>query len=119
VVTLSYGPDFPAGKEAKRMRVPRVQFTVRRLMALNAGVAFLIPIGTSVQEMWYLRAYLLDRAAKIGVNERTARRMISTPNIAPKSYEYWSAYVDQCARIRRHCERAAARPWRVPGPDPQ
>ena len=99
------------------MRVPRVQFTVRQLMALVAGVAFLIPIGIWVWDMSYRRAYLLDRAALIGVNERTARQFISMPNIAPASYEYWIAYADQCARVRRHCERAAARPWRDPGPD--
>ena len=101
------------------MRVPRVQFTVRQLMALVAGVAFLIPIGIWVRDMSYRRAYLLDRAALIGVNERKARQFISMPNIAPASYEYWIAYADQCARVRRHCERAAARPWRDPGPDPR
>jgi hypothetical protein len=101
------------------MRIPRVQFTLRRLMALIAVVALLIPIGTWVRDMWYRRAYLLDRAARIGVNEQSARKIISMPNIAPESYEYWSAYADQCARVRQHSERAAARPWRLPGPDPQ
>jgi len=88
-------------------------------MALIAVVAFLIPIGTWVRDMWYRRAYLLDRAARIGVNERTARKSISMPNVAPEWYEYWITYADQCARIRRHCERAAARPWSDPGADPQ
>jgi hypothetical protein len=101
------------------MRLRRVQFTVRQLMALVAGVAFLIPIGTWSWEMWHRRAYLLDRAAVIGVNERMARKFISMPNIAPVSYEYWTDYADQCARVRRHCERAAACPWREPGPDPR
>jgi hypothetical protein len=101
------------------MRGPRMQFTLRRLMALIAVVAFLIPIGTWVREMWWLRNNLLDRVATIGRNEQTARNFLSMPNIEPKSYEYWRAYVDQCARIRRHCERAAATPWRNPGPDPQ
>ena len=68
--------------------------------------------------MWYRRAYLLDRASRIAVNERSARSFISMSNIAPHSYEYWTAYADQCARVREHCERAAARPWRDPGPDP-
>jgi hypothetical protein len=101
------------------MRFPRVQFTVWRLMALTAGIAILIPIGTSVRDMWYIRASMLDRAATIRANERTARGFLSMPKIAPSSYEYWSAYVDRSARLRRHCERAAARPWRVPGPDPR
>jgi hypothetical protein len=100
------------------MRVPRVQFAVWRLMALVAGVAFLIPVGTKVRDMWYLRNSLLDRAARIGVNEQTARKMISMPNIAPESRMSWSAYVDHCTRLRQHCERAASRPWLVPGPDP-
>jgi hypothetical protein len=116
---LDWYSELAEGKEAQAMRVPRVQFKVWRLMALVAGVAFLIPIGTWIRDMSYLRASLLDRAAAIGVNERTARKMISMPNIAPESYEYWSAYVDQCARLRRHCERAASRPWRVRGPDPR
>jgi hypothetical protein len=100
-------------------RASRYQFTLWRLMALIAGVAFLIPIGTSVRDMWYRRVSLLDRAANIAVNEGRARKFISVPNIAPESYEYWSAYVAQCARLRRHCERAATRPWNNPGPDPQ
>ncbi len=69
------------------MRVPRVQFTVRRLMALIAGVALLIPIGTWVRDMWYRRAHVLDRAAGIRVNELKARKLISMPNVAPGSYE--------------------------------
>jgi len=101
------------------MRVPRVQFTVRRLMALIAGVALLIPIATWVRDMGYRRAYLVDRAARIGVNERKARKLISMPNVAPASYEYWTAYADQCTRVRQHCEWAAARPWSDPGPHPQ
>ncbi len=101
------------------MRFPCVQFTLRRLMAVIAGVAIVIPVGTRVRDMWRLRASLLDRAAQIGANERTARNMIAVPNVAPESYEYWTAYIDQCVRLRRHAERAAARPWRNPGPDPQ
>jgi hypothetical protein len=101
------------------MRVRRVQFTVRSLMALIACVALLIPIGIWVRDLWYRRAYQLDRGARIGVNERKARMIISMPDIAPTSYVYWSAYADQCARVRQHCERAAARPWSDPGPDPQ
>jgi hypothetical protein len=101
------------------MRVPRVQFTVRWLMALTAAVAFLIPIGTSLREMWDRRASLLARAGTIGANERTARRMISMPGVAPQSLEYWSAYIEKCARLRQHCEQAAACPWRDPGPDPE
>jgi hypothetical protein len=30
-----------------------------------------------------------------------------SPNVAPYWYEYWTAYADQCARVRRHCERPA------------
>jgi hypothetical protein len=101
------------------MHQPRVQFTVRQLMVLIAAVACLIPIGIRVRDMWYVRVYLLDRAARIGVNERSARMFISVPNVAPEWYEYWTTYADQCARLRQHCERAAARPWRSPGPDPQ
>jgi hypothetical protein len=101
------------------MRVPRVQFRVRRLMALVAGVAFLMPIGMWVRDMWWRRVSLLDGAANVAVNERTARKLLSLPNIAPHSYEYWSAYADHCTRVRRHRERAAATPWRDPGPDPQ
>ena len=101
------------------MRVPRVQFRVRRLMALVAGVAFLMPIGMWVRDMWWRRVYLLDGAAIVAVNEQTARKFISLPNVAPYWYEYWSAYADHCARVRRHRERPAATPWRDPGPDPQ
>ena len=54
------------------MRVPRVQFRVRRLMALVTGVAFLMPIGMWVRDMWWRRVYLLDGAAIVAVNERTA-----------------------------------------------
>jgi hypothetical protein len=101
------------------VRVPRVQFTIRSLMALTSSVALLIPTGTWVRDMWYRRAYLLNRAARTGVAERSARKIISMPNIAPHSLEYWTAFADQCARVRWHCEQAAARPWRDPGPDPQ
>jgi hypothetical protein len=101
------------------MRVSRVQFALWRLMALIAGVAFLIRIGTWIGDIWYRRASLLDRAARIGVNERSALKLISMPNVAPEWHEYWTGYADQCARLRRHCERAATRPWRDPGPDPQ
>jgi hypothetical protein len=101
------------------MRAPRVQFTVRRLMALIAGVAFLITPGIWCRDMWDRRAYALDRAARTAVNERSARKLISMPNVAPASYKYWTTYADHCARVRRHCERAAAWPWRDPGPDPQ
>ena len=65
------------------MRVPRVQFRVRRLMALVAGVAFLMPIGMWVRDMWWRRVYLLDGAAIVAVNERTARKLLSLPNVAP------------------------------------
>ncbi len=101
------------------MRVPRVQFTLHWLMALIAAVAMLIPIGTGLLDMWYRRGYLLDRAAMIAVNERKARKFISMPNIAPEWYSYWTAYADRCTLLRRHCERAATRPWSDPGPDPQ
>jgi hypothetical protein len=96
-----------------------VQFTVRRLMVLIAVVAFLIPVGTWARDMWYRRVSMLDRAARIAVNEQSARNFISAPNIAPKWHEYWTNYADQCARLRQHCNRAAARPWRDPGPDPR
>ncbi len=105
--------------KGQTIRVTRVQFTVRSLMALIAGVALLIPIGTWVRDMWYRRAYLLDRAARIGVNERLARKLVCMPDVAPASYASMSAYADQCARLQRHCERAAARPWSDSGPDPQ
>jgi hypothetical protein len=101
------------------VQVRIVQFTVRRLMVLIAAVAFLIPVATWARDMWYRRASLLDRAALIAVNERSARSFISTPNIAPESREYWTIYADQCARLRQHCDRAAAHPWRGPGPDPR
>ncbi len=91
-----------------------MQFTVRRLMALIAGAAFLIPIGTWVRDMWYRRDYLLDRAARIGVNEQMARVCISMTDVAPEWHEHWTTYADQCARLRRHCGRAAARPWSDP-----
>ena len=65
------------------MRVPRVQFRARRLMALVAGVAFLMPIGMWVRDMWWRRVYLLDGAAIVAVNERTARKLLPRPNVAP------------------------------------
>ena len=107
------------GNNAETTRVSRLQFTMRSLMVLIAGVAVSIPVGTWVRDMWYRRASLLDRAARIEANERMARKLISAPEVAPASYASISAYADQCARLRRHCERAAARPWSDPGPDPE
>jgi len=100
------------------MRLPRVRFTIRRMMFMTAGVAALFSGGMWFDEMRATRAGLITRAAVIGANEKIARKYASTPKISAVSLEYWSSYAEHCRRVRQHCERAASRPWVKPGPDP-
>lgn len=61
---------------------------------------------TWVDETWQRRVSLLDRADRVSVNERMARKRVAMPVISPLGYESWSGHADPFARIQRHCERS-------------
>jgi hypothetical protein len=101
------------------MRVPRVRFTVRRLMAVVAVLAVLLGAGAEVVRLARLAEDYRQRAkyfvAAEDVRNLTvaAERMVD-PGAARKPDRIAAHY----AQLRRRYERAAARPWLPVAPDP-
>lgn len=95
------------------MRLPRVRFTIRRMMVAVAAVAVLIPAGQWAKVMLERRAHYLGEIAKVRAYELMAQKLLATPNIESTSYKIWSEYADLCRRNREHLERVASRPWEM------
>jgi hypothetical protein len=110
------------------MRMPRVRFTVRRLMIAVAVAALLL--GGDV--LWRKRAGYLARANVEAASEMQSRALIkvyesaietsAAPSVAD-GYRHWVEVhreeADYHGRLRRKYERAARYPWLPVEPDPR
>lgn len=114
------------------MRLPRLRFTVRRLMVAVAIAAFLIGGGIEAARCKRLReAHLADAAYHA---RREAEELRNLANIdlgrragAVDAKDHFMVFVERASRLRvdhhsqmkRRYFKAASRPWRAVSPDPK
>jgi hypothetical protein len=96
------------------MRLPRLRFTVRRMMVAVAVVALVlgaVALGVRSGEFRNRARYHEVMAASPLLGVKPAPPVFDPVRYTPK----WSAYH---ARLKRKYERAARRPWLFVAPDP-
>src|SRR3954469_24445016 len=98
------------------MRVPRVRFTVRRMMVAIAVIAMLL-CGAMMGKRW-VGCY--RRASLYAAGERQWREMAARDRGDPRSIAAtWGPQIaEDYAQLARKYRRAMWRPWSPVAPDP-
>ena len=99
------------------MRVPRVRFTVRRMMVAVAIVAIIM----GAVDLWQNSVSYRSKIAHHAQMERSSVFVIGgddTPAAHEELARVSRAWTEHHATLRRKYERAAARPWKYVPPDP-
>jgi hypothetical protein len=111
------------------MRLPRVRFTLRRLMIVVAVAAVLMAASNGLARLRLLSSDYRARAEEHAGIEATLRRIIASdgadtpvdisPGAGLRSRRFTArAVADYEAALRRKYERAARYPWLRVKPDP-
>jgi hypothetical protein len=102
------------------MKLPRVRFTVRRMMVAVAVVALPILAGITLQR----RSHYRWVAGEFARREQVVKLLTDPTTLVVKDLTgaevavINSRHADYYTRMREKYERAAQRPWRIVGPDP-
>jgi Tfp pilus assembly protein PilX len=110
------------------MRLPRVRFTMRRMMVVVAVIAMVMGTVAGLQrrrESFERRAQMFARRASAAIMDEQAYRTSRRSNRPGSPFYYdnrttgaYSQLVEHYDALRVKYERAAARPWRFVATDP-
>ena len=105
------------------MRLPRVQFTVARMMAAVAIIAILIECAVLYNRMLVFRSFVTFHDGQSAVygpmaKEWADNRRMGLKSDPPDIAEKAAARADYHRQMRVKYDWAARRPWRSVPPDP-
>jgi hypothetical protein len=103
------------------MRLPRVRFTVRRLMAAVTVLALVLAVADQLRrrrESFQQRAEVCRQKVSDAYMAEQAARTINRFDYDPRTTAAYYQLVEHYDALRVKYERAAARPWWFMGPDP-